>query len=79
MSQSCLAVRLEDVPKHLDMPFQKSDVTSVITISKKQKKEIGVNNYPISFSNGRNKATVIFLETFKKQDRESLLLSKFMY
>ena len=79
MSQPSLAVRIEEFPKHLDMPFQKCDVTSVIITSKRQKKEIGVNNYPVSFSNGRNKATVIFLETFKKQDRESLLLSKFMY
>ena len=79
MSQPSLAVRFEDFPKHLDMPFQKSDITSVITTFKRQKNEVGVNNYPVSFSNGRNKAAVIFLETFNKQDRESLLLSKFMH
>ena len=77
MSQSSLAIRIEDFPKHLDIPFQKSDITSAITTSKKQKREVGVNNYPISFSNGRHKATVIFLETFNEQDKQNLLSSKF--
>lgn len=78
MSQPSLAIRIEDFPKHLHIPFQKSDVTSAIAVSKKQKKELGVNNYPVSFSNGRNKATVIFLETFSEQDKQNLLSSKFM-
>lgn len=47
MSQPSLAVRIEDFPKHLDIPFQKSDITSAIIAFKKQKKDVGVNNYPV--------------------------------
>ena len=74
--RKALAIRFEDIP--FDVPFKKEKLTSKIReMNKKAKRNVGENNCPFNFRNGKAKAILIFLDVFNTGIQENMLNSEF--
>ena len=74
--RKALAVRFEDIP--FDVPFKKEKLTSMIReMNKKAKRNVGENNRPFNFRNGKAKSILIFLDVFNTEIQENMMNSEF--
>jgi len=72
--RSALAIRLQNLP--FTLPWKREAIVQKICSNQNK---YGVNNQAINFKNGKNKVTIIFLDSFSESLKEKLLLSKSLY
>lgn len=73
-ARSAIALRLQNLP--FTLPWKREEILQKIKYSQDK---YGVNNQAINFKNGKNKATLIYLDSFSDTLKEKLISSKFLY